>query len=129
MIKKFEDFNNKVYENNWAFKKMGDFAVVLSYDDVVSNVFTVDNGESGYGVAKRISSMVSRLTGCEINESEKIGGDKGSFIFTLTNPTRKADWETCTISVVKIENVSFQEWLNNMRDKVGEMERELGWDD
>jgi hypothetical protein len=129
MIKKFEDFNNKVYENNWAFKKMGDFAVVLSYDDVVSNVFTVDNGESGYGVAKEISLMITRLTGCEKNQPKKIGGNEENFIFTLTNPTRNADWEVCTISVIRIENVSFQEWLNNMRDKVGEMERELGWDD
>lgn len=123
MIKKFEDFNNKVYESNWAFKKMGNVAVVLSYDDVVSNIFSIDDEQEGYGVAKRISSMIARLTGCEINQY----GDEGSF--TLTNPTRKADWEVCTISVVKIENVSFQEWLDNMRDKVGEMERELGWDD
>ena len=129
MIKKFEDFNDKVYESNWAFRKMGNFAVVLSYDDVVSNIFSVEDGQDGYGVAKRISSMIVRLTGCEMNQSKKIGGDEGSFIFTLTNPTRKADWETCTISVVKIENVSFEEWLDNMRDKVGEMERELGWDD
>lgn len=134
MIKTFEQYINKDInidilcegEEYWWNKDM--CTAIISYDGVIKNTYM---NVTQYSLSDYIDEFVkymSILTLADIEELKKKNTDK-RFIkgYTLKNPKRNNEWETCSIFLFKGGETSeaFKEYVNALQKQV----KELGYEE
>lgn len=134
MIKTFEQYINKDInidilcegEEYWWNKDM--CTAIISYDGVIKNTYM---NVAQYSLSDYIDEFVkymSILTLADIEELKKKNTDK-RFIkgYTLKNPKRNNEWETCSIFLFKGGETSeaFKEYVNALQKQV----KELGYEE
>jgi hypothetical protein len=136
MIKTFEQYINKdinidiLCEGEECWWNKGMCSVIISYDGEIKNTY-MDISE--YSLSRYVDEFVkyiSILTLADIEKLEKKNTNTNKrFIkgYTLKNPKRNEEWETCSIFLFKGGDApqEFEGYINDLKKQV----KELGYEE
>jgi hypothetical protein len=133
MIKTFEQYINKdinidiLCEGEECWWNKGMCSVIISYDGEIKNTY-IDISE--FSLSKYVDEFVkyiSILTLADIEKLKKNANKRFVKGYTLKNPKRNKEWETCSIFLFKGGDSPqpFEEHINNLKKQV----KELGYEE
>jgi hypothetical protein len=134
MIKTFEEFINEDInvdilcegEEYWWNKEM--YNIIISYDGEIKNTYLNVGPYSLSQYVDEFVKYISILTLADTEELKRKNTDK-RFIkgYTLKNPKRNKEWETCSIFLFKGGEPAdtFKEYINTLQKQV----KELGYEE
>lgn len=134
MIKTFEQYINKdinidiLCEGEECWWNKGMCSVIISYDGEIKNTYMDISEFSLSRYVDEFVKYISILTLADIEELKKNNTNK-RFVkgYTLKNPKRNKEWETCSIFLFKGGDSPqpFEEYINNLKKQV----KELGYEE
>lgn len=129
MIKTFEQYINEGIvdvlcegEESWWNREM--YNIIISYDGEIKTTYlNVFGGSSKY--VDELAKYISILTLADTKEIKRKNTDK-RFIkgYTLKNPKRNKEWETCSIVLIKGGETeeSLRKCIKDLQKQVEELE-------
>lgn len=132
MIKTFEQYINKntnvdiLCEGGECWWNKDMCSVIISYDGEVKNTYM---DISQYSSSQYVDEFVKYMSFLTLADVEELKSTNKKFVkgYTLKNPKRNKEWETCSIVLFKGGDIleAFEEYINDLKNQA----KELGYEE